>query len=174
MADATLFEFICFLVSNSGVATSTLDIHYLLGVCVVDVSWSWLEAGFAVELICSDCVEIKVSRGIVPSPTETRTHVSHISGSNGPVYECLPLLLLGTIIIQTVHILQHDNADTGSLPVEYFVKHSPTYFQIIQPGSSTVTPPYQWRRIILKCAPSEESQEYTKIFSFKNIKFHLS
>ena len=35
---------------------------------------------------------------------------------------------LGTIIIQTVHILQHDNADTGSLPVEDFVKHSPTYF----------------------------------------------
>ncbi len=27
-----------------------------------------------------------------------------------------------------------------------FVKHSPTYFQIIQPGSSIVTPPYQWRR----------------------------
>jgi len=51
---------------------------------------------------------------------------------------------LGTIIIQTVHILQHDNADTGSLPVEDFVKHSPTYFQIIQPGSSTVTPPYQF------------------------------
>ncbi len=50
---------------------------------------------------------------------------------------------LGTIIIQTVHILQHDNADRGSLLVEDFVKHSPTYFQIIQPGSSTVTPPYQ-------------------------------
>ncbi len=46
---------------------------------------------------------------------------------------------LGIIIIQTVHILQHDNADTGSLPVEDCVKHSPTYFQIIQPGSSTVT-----------------------------------
>ena len=51
---------------------------------------------------------------------------------------------LGTIIIQTVHILQHDNADTGSLPVEDFVKHSPTYFQIIQPGRSFVTTPYQF------------------------------
>jgi hypothetical protein len=57
---------------------------------------------------------------------------------------------LGTIIIQTVHILQHDNADTGSLQVEDFVKHSLTYFQIIQPGSSTVTPPYQWRRHQIK------------------------
>jgi hypothetical protein len=27
---------------------------------------------------------------------------------------------LGTIIIRTVHILQHDNADTGSLPEEDF------------------------------------------------------
>jgi hypothetical protein len=55
---------------------------------------------------------------------------------------------LGTIIIQTVHILQHDSADTGSLPVKDFVKHSPSYFQIIQPGRSTVTPPYQWRRLV--------------------------
>ncbi len=47
---------------------------------------------------------------------------------------------LGTIIIQTVHILQHDNANTGSLPVEDFVKHSPSYFQIIHPGRSTVVP----------------------------------
>jgi hypothetical protein len=27
---------------------------------------------------------------------------------------------LGTIIIQTVHILQQDNADTGSLPMKVF------------------------------------------------------
>jgi hypothetical protein len=82
------------------------------------------------------------------SPTETRTHVSHISGSVALMAQYLNVRQrkLGTIIIQTVHILQHDNADTGSLPVEDFVKHSPTYFQIIQPGSSTVTPPYQWRR----------------------------
>ncbi len=33
-ADATLFEFICFLVSYSGVARSTLDIHYFAwGLC---------------------------------------------------------------------------------------------------------------------------------------------
>ncbi len=50
------------------------------------------------------------------------------------------------IIIQTVHILQHDNADTGSLPMEDYFKHKPSYFQITQPGSSDVTPPYQWRQ----------------------------
>jgi hypothetical protein len=45
---------------------------------------------------------------------------------------------LGTIIIQTglsnVHILQYDSADTGSLPVEDFVKHNPSYLQLIQPA----------------------------------------
>ena len=51
----------------------------------------------------------------------------------------------GTIIIQTVHILQLDSADTGSLPMEDFFKHIPIYFQITQPGSSTVTPLYQWK-----------------------------
>ncbi len=53
----------------------------------------------------------------------------------------------GIIIIQTVHILQLDSADTSSLPKEDFFKHIPNYFQITQPGSSTVTPPYQWRRL---------------------------
>jgi hypothetical protein len=55
---------------------------------------------------------------------------------------------LGTIIIQTVHILQLDSVDTGSLPnvpMEDFFKHIPNYFQLTQPGSSTGTPPYQWR-----------------------------
>ncbi len=51
----------------------------------------------------------------------------------------------GTIIIQTVHILH--SADTGSMPMEDFFKDIPNYFQITQPGSSTVTPPYQWRRL---------------------------
>jgi hypothetical protein len=53
---------------------------------------------------------------------------------------------LGTIIIQTVHILQHDIADAGSLSVEDLATHNPSYVQIIQPGRSTVTPPYQWRQ----------------------------
>ncbi len=30
---------------------------------------------------------------------------------------------LGTIIIQTVYIQQHDSADTGSLPMENFFMH---------------------------------------------------
>jgi hypothetical protein len=51
-----------------------------------------------------------------------------------------------TIIIQTVHILQVDSADTGSRPLDHFFKHNPNYFQITQPGNSTVTPPHQWRR----------------------------
>ncbi len=50
---------------------------------------------------------------------------------------------LGTIIIQTVHILQHDRAVTGSLPEGDILHGNPTYFQITLPGSSTVTPLYQ-------------------------------
>ncbi len=34
---------------------------------------------------------------------------------------------LGTIIIQTVHILQHDSAGTGSVPIKNFLKHNPSY-----------------------------------------------
>jgi hypothetical protein len=36
---------------------------------------------------------------------------------------------LGTIIIIIVHILQHDNADTGSLPMGYFSMANSNYFQ---------------------------------------------
>jgi hypothetical protein len=36
---------------------------------------------------------------------------------------------LGTIIIQTVHILQHGSADTGSLPKRDFCKVNSNYFQ---------------------------------------------
>jgi hypothetical protein len=34
---------------------------------------------------------------------------------------------LGTVIIQSVHILQHDSAETGSLPVGDFGIHNPIY-----------------------------------------------
>jgi hypothetical protein len=36
---------------------------------------------------------------------------------------------LGTIIIQTVHILQHDSADTGSLPKRDLCMANSNYFQ---------------------------------------------
>jgi hypothetical protein len=55
---------------------------------------------------------------------------------------------LGTIIILTFRILQHDSADTGSLTMENFLEHNPNYFQITQRGNITVTPKYQWRRLI--------------------------
>jgi hypothetical protein len=37
---------------------------------------------------------------------------------------------LGTIIIQTVHILQHDSAVTASLPNGEFLHGHPKYFQL--------------------------------------------
>jgi hypothetical protein len=71
--------------------------------------------------------------------------MSHISVVLTAQYLNVCQRKLGTIsiIIQTVHILQHDSADTGPLPVEDFVHHNPCYFQIIQPGRSTFTPLYQ-------------------------------
>jgi hypothetical protein len=63
-----------------------------------------------VELSCCDCVEIKEN---VAFPHWART-----------------------IIIHNLQILQNDSADTGSLPMEYFLKNNSSYFQITQPGSS--------------------------------------
>jgi hypothetical protein len=74
------------------------------------------------------------------SPNGTRTYASHISGLMAQ-YLNVCQHKLGTSIIEAVHILQHDSADTDSLPMEDFVKQNPTYFQITQPGSSTVTHP---------------------------------
>ncbi len=59
----------------------------------------------------------------------------------------VPQPKLGTIIIQIVHILQLDSADTGSLPIEDIFKHNPNHLQITKPYISTITPPYQWRTI---------------------------
>ncbi len=50
---------------------------------------------------------------------------------------------LGTSITQPVHILQHDSAGTGSLPIKDFVKNNPSFSKIIQPGRRTVTHQYQ-------------------------------
>ncbi len=46
--------------------------------------------------------------------------MSHISVALIPQYLNVRQRKLGTIIIQTVHILQHDSVDTGSLPMEDF------------------------------------------------------
>ncbi len=50
--------------------------------------------------------------------------MTHISVALMAQYLNVRQRKLVTIIIQTVHILQHGSADTGSLPVEDFVKHN--------------------------------------------------
>ncbi len=72
------------------------------------------------------------------SPTGTRTCGPHIKGSGRAVSEWQPASLR-QLIIQTVHILQLDSAVTDSCVVRPFQP----YFPITQPGSSTITPPYQ-------------------------------
>jgi hypothetical protein len=68
--------------------------------------------------------------------------MSHTSVALKVQYRNVRQPKLGTIIIQTVHTLQLDSAYTGLLPIEEIFKHNSNYFQITQPCSSTVTPPY--------------------------------
>jgi hypothetical protein len=54
---------------------------------------------------------------------------------------------LGTIVIQTVQILSHDSADTGSLPMDEEFLHGQLKLLLINlAGSTTVTPLHQSRR----------------------------
>jgi hypothetical protein len=78
----------------------------------------------------------------VPSP-ERLEPMSRISVALTAKYLNVRQRKLGTIIILTFHILQLDSANTGSLPMEDFLEHNPNYFQITQPSSVTVTPPYR-------------------------------
>ncbi len=124
--------FIFCFVSYSGVGRYEY-IRYTL-FCFGFALWSFLRLTgslFAVELSCCDWVEIKVSTGNVPFPQLGLEPMSHIPVALMAQYLNVRQRKLGTIIIQTVHILQHDNADTGSLPVEDFAKHNPSYFLII-------------------------------------------
>jgi hypothetical protein len=63
--------------------------------------------------------------------------VPHISVALMAQYLNVHQRNLGNIYIQTVHILQHNSADTGSM--KDFLKHNPSYFKITQPGSCTAS-----------------------------------
>jgi hypothetical protein len=110
--------------------------------CILKIRGSLLEE----ELSCCDWLGLQSVEELCQPPIElepiTRTSVA-LTAQCLNVRQCK----LGTNIIQTVHILQLDSAATGSLPTEEdFFKHNPNYFQITQPGSSTITAPYHWRR----------------------------
>jgi hypothetical protein len=79
----------------------------------------------SVELSCCDCVEIKISRGNVPFPHALGLEpMSRISVTLIAQYVNVCQRKLGTVIMQTVYILQHDSVDTGSLPMEDFKAQS--------------------------------------------------
>jgi hypothetical protein len=77
------------------------------------------------------------------SPSGLEPTVSRTSEALMAQYLNVCLRKLGTIIIKTINILQHDRAVTGSLPEGDILHGNPTYFQITLPGSNTVTPLYQ-------------------------------
>jgi hypothetical protein len=96
---------------------------------------------FVEEMSCCDCCELKSVEGLCHSLTGLEP-MPHTSVTLTAQYLNVCQRKLGTIFIWTVHILQHESADTGSLPMEDFFKHNPNYFQITLPSSSNVTPPY--------------------------------
>jgi hypothetical protein len=84
----------------------------------------------AVELSCCDCVEVKVSRGIVPSPQRDSNPCPLITVALNSQYLNVCQRKLCTLIInQTVHMLHYDSADTVSLYRKEISKHNLTYFQ---------------------------------------------
>ncbi len=106
---------------------------------------AWAGCCFSMEPVV---FKVTVSSGIFwpSSPTGIRTCNPHIRGSSRAVSEWQPAYLR-QLIIQTVHILQLDSAVTDSLPRGSVVRPFQPYFPITQPGSSTITPPYQQRRL---------------------------
>ena len=85
-----LFLFYLFLVSYSVVATSTLDIHYFAWGLLCGVSWGLLKACLQWSWAVVIELRLKSVEDMCLCPTGTRTHVSHIRGSNSPVSECPP------------------------------------------------------------------------------------
>jgi hypothetical protein len=58
--------------------------------CDVDTSWCWLEACLQWSRVVVIVLRLKAVEEMYLSLIGTQTHVSHISGSNGPVSECPP------------------------------------------------------------------------------------
>ncbi len=98
------------------------------------MDWVFLEVGL--KWSCWLCAEIwifkvKVSREIAQfSPCRTRTYMPHITVALTAQYLNVRQRKLGTIIIQTVCILQHKSAVTDSLPEEEFVHGHSNHFQM--------------------------------------------
>jgi hypothetical protein len=114
--------------------------------CLGFALWMFLNmtgSVLAVEMSCCDCCGLKSVEELTIPPTGLEP-MPHTSVALTAQYLNVRQRKIGTIIVQTVHI---SSSMKGSLPMEDFFKHNPNYFQITLPGSSTVTPPYQWRRL---------------------------
>jgi hypothetical protein len=78
---------------------------------------SWIVVGLRVVCSVVTCdFQVKVSRGITQCSPSGLEPMSRTSEALTAQYANVHQHKLGTIIIQTVHILQHDSAVTGSLP----------------------------------------------------------
>ncbi len=99
------------------------------GCCRLEATGRRVEAGLHVEYGFMLVLRSKSVEESPSVPNGTHTYALHIRGSNSPVFECRQHKL-GTIIIQTVHILQHDSAVTGSLPDGEFLHGQPNVLPI--------------------------------------------
>ncbi len=115
--------------------------------CLAFALWMYLEITGSLlgeELsCCCDCFWLKSVEELCHPPWDSNPCLAHLTAQYLDVHH----RKLGTIIIQTIHILQHDSATTVSCSWRTF--SSTIQITSNQPGSSTVTPPYQWRRLLV-------------------------
>ncbi len=120
---ATLFDFLCFFCTWFRNRHNTLLLH---GCCRLEATWSRIEAGLQGERCRSNCSVLR-SNSVEELPS-----VPNRTWTYAPTSEALTAQNLnvrqrkwGTIIIQTVCILKHDCAVTGSLPDREFLHGQP-------------------------------------------------
>jgi hypothetical protein len=105
------------------------------------LAWNWWVSWRSNGEYCLEPVVLRsepvVELGLKP--------VSYTSESLVAQYLQVAIAYLKQLIMQTAHIIQLDSSGTDSLPKGEFLQDNPIYFLITLPGSSTATPPYQWR-----------------------------
>jgi hypothetical protein len=95
----------------------------------------WTGSGWKLDCSVVTCdFQVKVSRGITQCSPSGFEPMSRTAEALTAQYLNVRQRKLGTIIIQTDRILQHDSAITGSLPEGDILHGNPAYFQITLPG----------------------------------------
>jgi hypothetical protein len=118
--------FVCFL---RGCRNEYIE-HTLLCLGFALHGWSGNMTGslFVEKMSCCDCCGLKSVEELCHPPTGLEPMPHNSVALMAQYLNVRQRKLALFTIIQTVHILQHESADTGSLPMEDFFKHNLNYF----------------------------------------------